>query len=276
MPLVAPEAWRPPVEFWGCDPVWRSSVKILTVHLARLPWAAEGDVCWLNNHPIRDLDIVGIVVGLDPSQPREAEAKVRMTLDDGSGLVECIWWASGSAQHRAQLLGTLRLGCLVHVLGRIGRFREQRQVSVHQLWLEIDPAAEMHHWLRARELWRTVYSKPFHKPEVLQRPDTPEKLDVQPEAELVALVLEQTRALCTEADAYATSVAAITAELAKASRGGGAVAQPAPGMGRSPASAERAATAAQVQLAVDKLVEASAVYIVDDGPRGRQTLYRPT
>ena len=83
MPLVAPEAWRPPVEFWGCDPVWRSSVKILAVHLARLPWAAEGDVCWLNNHPIRDVDIVGIVVGLDPSQPREAEAKVGMTLDDG-------------------------------------------------------------------------------------------------------------------------------------------------------------------------------------------------
>ena len=70
MPLVAPEAWRPPVEFWGCDPVWRSSVKILAAHLARLPWAAEGDVCWLNNHPIRDLDIVGIVVGLDPSQVR--------------------------------------------------------------------------------------------------------------------------------------------------------------------------------------------------------------
>ena len=197
-----------------------------------------------------------------------------LTCAQRSGLVECIWWASGSAQHRAHLLGTLRLGCLVHVLGRIGRFREQRQVSVHQLWLEIDPAAEMHHWLRARELWRTVYSKPFHKPEVLQRPDMPDKQDVQPEAKLVALVLEQTRALCTEADAYATSVAAITAELAKASRGGGAVAQPAPGMGRSPASAERAATAAQVQLAVDKLVEASAVYIVDDGPRGR--LYRPT
>ena len=86
VPLVAPEAWRPPVEFWGCDPVWRSSVKILAAHLARLPWAAEGDVCWLNNHPIRDVDIVGIVVGLDPSQPREAEARVGMTLDDGSGL----------------------------------------------------------------------------------------------------------------------------------------------------------------------------------------------
>ena len=97
VPLVAPEAWRPPVEFWGCDPVWRSSVKILAAHLARLPWAAEGDVCWLNNHPIRDVDIVGIVVGLDPTQPREAEARVGMTLDDGSGLVECIWWAAGSA-----------------------------------------------------------------------------------------------------------------------------------------------------------------------------------
>ena len=269
MSLVVPEAWRPPVEYWGCDPVWRSSVKILAVHLARLPWADDGsDVCWLNNHPIRDLDIVGIVVGLDPSQPREAEAKVSLTLDDGSGLVECIWWASGSAQHGEQLLGTLRLGCLVHVLGRIGRFREQRQVSVHQLWLEIDPAAEMHHWLRARELWRTVYSKPFHKPQVLERPDTPDAL---PEAELMARVFEQTCALCAEADAYATCVAAITAELAKASQGGGAVAQ---GLGRSPASAERVATAAQVQLAIDKLVEASALYVVDDGRRAR--LYRPT
>ena len=270
MPLVAPEAWRPPVEFWGCDPVWRSSVKILAAHLARLPWAEEGGgVCWLNNHPIRDLDMVGIVVGLDPSEPREAGEKVRMTLDDGSGLVECIWWASGSAHHRAQQLGTLRLGCLVHVLGRINCFREQRQLRVDQLWLEIDPAAEMLHWLRARELWRTVYSKPFHKPEILERPKKP---DVKPEAELVARVLEQARLMCTETEGYATSVAAISAELAKARRGGGAVTQPAPV--RSPASAERVASAAQVQLAVDKLVEASALYVVDDGPRAR--LYRPT
>jgi len=82
VPLVAPEAWRPPVEFWGCDPVWRSSVKILAAHLARLPWAAEGDVCWLNNHPIRDLDIVGIVVGLDPSQVR-VRVRVRVRLGLG-------------------------------------------------------------------------------------------------------------------------------------------------------------------------------------------------
>ena len=275
LPLVAPQACRVPIEFWGCDPVFKSSVKVLAAHLARLPWA-EGDACWLGNHPVRDVDIVGVVIELDPSHSLRDESRVSLTLDDGSGLVECVWWPSGSAEHRASVLGTLKLGCLLHVLGRIGRFRERRQITIHQMWHEIDPAAELHHWLRARELWKTVYSQPFRVPEELMAPRPTGQSrptggpssaatagpDAQGVVATMQRVLDQARTLC--AYDLATDVPAVTAALAKASRTAGAAAQP----------AAAALTTAQVQRAVDRLVEDSALYVVGDGPRART--FRPT
>ena len=75
-------------------------------------------------------------------------------------------------------------------------------------------------------------------------------------------VLDQARTLC--AYDLATDVPAVTAALAKASRTAGAAAQP----------AAAALTTAQVQRAVDRLVEDSALYVVGDGPRART--FRPT
>jgi hypothetical protein len=38
------------------------------------------------------------------------------------------------------------------------------QLTIDHAWLEVDPMAEPAHWLRARELWRTVYAQPFRIP----------------------------------------------------------------------------------------------------------------
>lgn len=268
-PLVAPEQQRPPPELWGCDPVWSSSVRLLAVHLARLPWAAQGDVCWLGNHPVRSVEIVGIVVELNPRNPREAEERVSLILDDGSGLVECVWFANGSAHHCGQTLGALRIGSMLHVLGKISRFRGERQVTVEQLWLETDPMAECAHWLRARELWQTVYSKPFCIPLGLDRqlrastePPVDRDQSVEP---IKGHVLEHARALCggPGETKTGTTAAAIWKRMKEQRQAATAASAPPP-----------VPSLALVKQALDRLVEdggphETTLYILSDGPQER-------
>lgn len=275
--LVAPERQRPSPALWGCDSIWSSSVRLLATHLARLPWAVQGDVCWLGNHPVRSVEIVGVVVGLDPQNPHEAEERVSLTLDDGSGLVECVWFAHGSAHHRGHVHGALRLGSMLHVLGRIGRFREQRQVTVEQMWLETDPMAECAHWLRARELWRTVYSKPFCIPPGLDRQlradSEPTDGRNQSVELLMGRVLEHAFALCGgpgDLTKSGTSAAAIRNRMATQTRAAAAAASAPVGGAPSPALTAGAPSLALVQQALDRLVEdESKLYILSDGPHQR-------
>ena len=143
-----------------------------------------GDVLWLRNHPVRLFDVMGVVVGLHPRAPSLANCgeRVTFTLDDSTGLVECVLWLhewSGEGAGRekrprpqaevAAELDALRLGALVHVHGTFRRFRDSRQLSVERLWREADPNAECVHWLRCRELWRKCYSVDFTIPQAVRQ-----------------------------------------------------------------------------------------------------------
>ena len=132
-------------------------VRLLAAHLLRLPESDTGDVLWLRNHPVRLFDVMGVVVGLHPRAPSLANCgeRVTFTLDDSTGLVECVLWlhewsGEGSGREKrprpqaevAAELDALRLGALVHVHGTFRRFRDSRQLSVERLWREADPNAE--------------------------------------------------------------------------------------------------------------------------------------
>ena len=181
-PLVAPAIYRTDVCHWGADRVTSAPVRLLAAHLLRLPESDTGDVLWLRNHPVRLFDVMGVVVGLHPRAPSLANCgeRVTFTLDDSTGLVECVLWLhewSGEGAGRekrprpqaevAAELDALRLGALVHVHGTFRRFRDSRQLSVERLWREADPNAECVHWLRCRELWRKCYSVDFTIPQVV-------------------------------------------------------------------------------------------------------------
>ena len=90
-PAFAPT--RPDSLLWGLDPLFSVPVRLIARHLAALPSAtADGDVCWLFDHPVRHVDVMGTVISVDPRNPLPDERRVSFTLDDGTGLVECVQW----------------------------------------------------------------------------------------------------------------------------------------------------------------------------------------
>ncbi|KOO33489.1 hypothetical protein Ctob_013302 [Chrysochromulina tobinii] len=82
-------------KFWPLDPLYVTPVVLLAQHLNALPQAElarSGEVCWLYNHPIRYVKVGGLVIGVDPKHPHASDTRVSVTLDDGTGLIECVHW----------------------------------------------------------------------------------------------------------------------------------------------------------------------------------------
>lgn len=162
--LVAPPGDRPARKHWALDPLFSTNVKMLAAMMHALPEATTaGDVLWLVNHPVRHVDVLGTVISLDPRRPMPAiDRRVSVTLDDGSGLIECVlFWHD---DRPPPSLSQYHIGAVLRVHGRLGKFRGRRQVLIDRCWREDDPLAEVFHWLRARELWMNVYSASFFLP----------------------------------------------------------------------------------------------------------------
>ena len=166
-PLVAAPATRPESDFWPADPLHKAPVVLLARHLEALPDAApNGDVVWLNNHPVRLVDAAGLIVMVDPKNPILADTRVSFTLDDGTGFFECVHWRHDDDPPELwrQALAIYRLGRYVHALGRLRRFRGKRQITVQSSWADDDPQAECLRWVRAGQLWNECYRRPFRIP----------------------------------------------------------------------------------------------------------------
>ena len=157
---------RPSTKYWPLDPLYSTPVVILAEHLSALPDAEDSpDVCWLINHPVRFVDVAGLIVSLDPKTPLVADSRVSFTLDDGTGFVHCVQWKDENDDESwKRALAAYRHGRYMHVHGRLGRYRQTRQVVVQRAWIEEDPQVESLRWLRAAELWHEVYTRPFRIP----------------------------------------------------------------------------------------------------------------
>ncbi|KAG6557908.1 hypothetical protein Mapa_000086 [Marchantia paleacea] len=98
-------------------------------------------------------------------------------VDDGTGCVPCILWTNhykstyfahwkesdlelqaGIADTQAK---TVKLGCLLRVMGRLSGFRSQIQITVLSTLEEKDPNAEVFHWLQCMKLALSCYDLPF-------------------------------------------------------------------------------------------------------------------
>ncbi|KAJ3023404.1 CST complex subunit STN1 [Thoreauomyces humboldtii] len=122
--------------------------------LALVPHPTIQDVYFHGAHPVRKVEITGIVVGKE-----ESSALISYSVDDGTAVLPCVSWFSQQEKFQAHR-DTIPLGYLVKVTGRIADFRSKRQLTVNSIVSEEDPNVETLRWLETVELTTTVYDAP--------------------------------------------------------------------------------------------------------------------
>lgn len=136
------------------------------------------------NHPVQFVYVVGVVVGYEEWY----EKRWVMSVDDGSGeVIEVICAkpqpmqqlgqngerAAGSEvpkdergrlveeQERAEIMKAIDVGCVVKVKGRIGLFRDMRQIQLERVQVVQDTNVEVRFWDERMRLKREVLERPW-------------------------------------------------------------------------------------------------------------------
>ncbi|XP_060027364.1 CST complex subunit STN1 isoform X3 [Erinaceus europaeus] len=77
-----------PSLFWGSDPVFLAFAKLYIRDIVNLKESCQvPGVFFYNGHPIRQVDILGTVIGV-----RERDAFYSYGVDDSTGVINCICW----------------------------------------------------------------------------------------------------------------------------------------------------------------------------------------
>ncbi|KAJ3163606.1 CST complex subunit STN1 [Geranomyces michiganensis] len=135
--------------FWTCCKLAIADILSLRLHPS-IP-----DVYLLRSHPVRKVELTGIVVAKE-----ESSSLINYSVSDGTGTMPCVYWFP-SEERFVFARKTLPLGQLVSVSGRISEFRSNRQVTVDCIIAESDPNVETVRWLEMAELMDTVYCQPL-------------------------------------------------------------------------------------------------------------------
>ena len=131
--------------------------------------------------PVSKVEVMGVVVGVKHNRDKGVE----YLIDDGTTVLSCMCWYATTAVAAASLgsgllsssalyrdlptvstafvstpFHTLAMGAVARVRGRPSCYREQRQVNVESMYIEVDPNAETLHWLECMQLKKTVYDQP--------------------------------------------------------------------------------------------------------------------
>mgnify|MGYP002803539409 FL=1 len=142
-----------PVKFWGLDPLYWANVKLFIRDVFKLKnYPGFKGVYAISNHPIVHVLVVGYIVMVG-----KREKLTNYLVDDGTGRISCCVWRD---QNRETDLVEATFGDLVTMMGKISTFREERQITVSNFYIETDPNAETFHWLDVMKL-REIYEKPF-------------------------------------------------------------------------------------------------------------------
>ncbi|XP_078421117.1 CST complex subunit STN1 isoform X4 [Cetorhinus maximus] len=179
-----------PNMFWGLDPVHRVFAKLYIKDILELKKSQPvPGVFFYKTHPITKVDILGTIV-----QKREREKFFSFGVDDGTGVISCLWWKKQRAMENVKLASSsfglnlleqlnrinqleqsssqLELGDIVQVRGWLRDFRDQREVNSTSISKVVDPlfAAQISRMLELPYLYRNFYDKPFE-----MQKDSPEQ-----------------------------------------------------------------------------------------------------
>uniref|UniRef100_A0A8D2NUH1 CST complex subunit STN1 n=1 Tax=Zosterops lateralis melanops TaxID=1220523 RepID=A0A8D2NUH1_ZOSLA len=168
---------------WGIDPVFSAFARLYIKDITEMRESKQvPGIFFYNGHPIRQVDVVGIVV-----QMKERDAFYNCGVDDSTGVINCVCWKnpmvaetalSGNSSNKQmkKLQETVRqktkveIGDVVRVRGHIRTYRQQREIQASCLYKVDDPVCDVQisRMLELPCLYREVYDKPFKGPEETQ------------------------------------------------------------------------------------------------------------
>ncbi|KAM4774628.1 CST complex subunit STN1 isoform 1-T4 [Cyanocitta cristata] len=175
---------------WGIDPVFSAFARLYIKDITEMRESKQvPGIFFYNGHPIRQVDVVGIVV-----QTKEREAFYNYGVDDSTGVINCVCWKnpmvaetplSGHPSTPSSLTvfeqmkklqeivsqkTKLEIGDVVRVRGHIRTYRQQREIQASCFYKVDDPVCDVQisRMLELPCLYREVYDKPFKGPEEIQ------------------------------------------------------------------------------------------------------------
>ncbi|NWI23204.1 STN1 protein, partial [Sula dactylatra] len=177
---------------WGMDPVFSAFARLYIKDIKEMRESKQvPGIFFYNGHPVRMVDVVGIVV-----QTKERDAFYNHGVDDSTGVINCVCWKnpmvaettlSGRPSTPSSLTvfeqmrklqelvsqkTKLEIGDIVRVRGHIRTYRQQREIQASCFYKVDDPVCDVQisRMLELPCLYREVYDKPFQGPQEGQRP----------------------------------------------------------------------------------------------------------
>ncbi|XP_053927525.1 CST complex subunit STN1 [Cuculus canorus] len=175
---------------WGLDPVFSAFARLYIKDIKEMTESKQvPGIFFYNGHPVRQVDVVGIVV-----QTKERDTFYNYGVDDSTGVINCVCWknpmvAKTSLSGRPSTLSSLtvleqmkklqemvswktklEIGDVVRIRGHIRTYRQQREIQASCFYKVDDPvcAVQISRMLELPCLYREVYDKPFQGPEERQ------------------------------------------------------------------------------------------------------------
>lgn len=150
----------PDPQVWGLDSVFWIEVKLFIGDIVRsvTKHSTITDVYFYRNHPIRNVEILGVIVGVESTGNY-----VGYSIDDGSGVIVCLYWFN-QAEKFAFHKDFHEIGDIVRVIGKLGEWRDAKRIHIQSIVKQNDPNIEYLHWLEIMHLKQYVYDRQFVVP----------------------------------------------------------------------------------------------------------------
>ncbi|KFO12555.1 CST complex subunit STN1 [Balearica regulorum gibbericeps] len=175
-----------PSLYWGMDPVFSAFARLYIKDIKEMRESKQvPGIFFYNGHPVRQVDVVGIVV-----QMKERDAFYNYGVDDSTGVINCICWKNPMVaetplsgrpstpnsltvleqmkklQEMVSQKTKLEIGDVVRVRGHIRTYRQQREIQASCFYKVDDPVCDVQisRMLELPCLYREVYDKPFQYP----------------------------------------------------------------------------------------------------------------
>ncbi|NXF36071.1 STN1 protein, partial [Nyctibius bracteatus] len=168
---------------WGRDPVFSAFARLYIKDIKEMRESKQvPGIFFYNGHPIRQVDVVGMVV-----QTKERDAFYNYGVDDSTGVINCVCWKNPMVaetslsgrpgtpssltvleqmkklQEMVSQKTKLEIGDIVRVRGHIRTYRQQREIQASCFYKVDDPVCDVQisRMLELPCLYRDVYDKPF-------------------------------------------------------------------------------------------------------------------